>query len=200
MIKPHSEACDRNQGAILSAIQPLLADARKVLEIGSGTGQHAVYFAARLPHLTWYCSDLLNNLAGIRSWIDDANLENIPEPLHLDVSHSVWPGQDYDAVYSANTTHIMSWDEVKAMITVAAQSLADQGKLILYGPFKYGGEYTSPSNEQFDKMLRQRDAKSGLRNFEELDEIARQVNFQFEDDVEMPANNRLLYWRKMADS
>ena len=199
MIKPYAEACDRNQGPILSVIQPLLADARKVLEIGSGTGQHAVFFAARFPHLTWYCSDLLNNLAGIRAWLDDANLENTPEPLHLDVSNPGWPGREYDVVFSANTTHIMSWDGVKAMISGASQSLVTGGKLLIYGPFNYGGDYTSPSNAQFDTMLRQRDPKSGLRNIEDIDALAREANLQFVKDIEMPANNRILYWRKLSD-
>ena len=196
MIKPHAEACDRNQGHILAVIQPLLTDTRKVLEIGSGTGQHAVYFAARLPHLTWYCSDLLNNLAGIRAWLDDANLENTPEPLHLDVSQPGWPEQEYDAVFSANTTHIMSWEEVQAMMKGISQSLLPGGIFLLYGPFNYGGDYTSPSNAQFDAMLRQRDPKSGLRDFEDIDALARENNLQFIKDIEMPANNRILSWHK----
>ncbi len=199
MTKPYAEACDRNQGPILSVIQPLLEDANKVLEIGSGTGQHAIYFAAHLPHVTWYCSDLLNNLAGIRLWLDDAGLENTPEPFHLDVTHPGWPGQEYDAVFSANTAHIMAWDEVEAMFAGVSRILAAQGKLLVYGPFNYGGNYTSPSNEKFDHMLRQHDPKSGLRNFEDIDELARQVNLQIIEDIAMPANNRLLYWRKTAE-
>lgn len=196
MSKPWSEACERNREPILSVLMPLLIEARTVLEIGSGTGQHAVHFAYHMPHLTWYSSDRLENLAGIRLWVEDAALENAPEPFHLDVNQPGWPVQQPDAVFSANTCHIMNWSEVEAMINTAARQLAGNGLLLLYGPFNRNGNYTSPSNEQFDMMLRARDPLSGIRDLEAIDALARAGGLELQDDVAMPANNQLVYWKK----
>jgi SAM-dependent methyltransferase len=196
MIKPYAEACDRNQGPILSVIMPLLSHASRVLEIGSGTGQHAVYFASSMPNLSWYSSDRRENLDGIRLWLDEAALPNTPEPVQLDVTDPGWPFDNLDAVFSANTTHIMSWPEVEALVTGAGIHLGLDGLFILYGPFNYAGRYTSNSNEHFDHMLRQRDPQSGIRNFEDINVLAQSSGMEFLDDVEMPANNRILYWIK----
>ena len=199
MNKPYAEACVRNQGPILSVIMPLLSNAGMVLEIGSGTGQHAVHFAANMPHLTWYSSDRSENLTAIRLWLDEAGLANTPEPFQLDVNQSDWPLVDLDAVYSANTTHIMGWSDVEAFITGVGKHLGRDGLLIIYGPFNYAGRYTSNSNEQFDYMLRQRDPKSGIRNFEDINVLAVASGMEALADVEMPANNRILCWKKKRD-
>jgi cyclopropane fatty-acyl-phospholipid synthase-like methyltransferase len=196
MNKPYAESCDQNRGPILTVIKPLLEDCSSVLEIGSGTGQHAVYFAEQMPHLLWYPSDCARYLAGINLWIDDAGLENVQRPVELDVSRSIWPRIQVDAVFSANTVHIMRWPDVEALFAGVGKVLNESGGLLLYGPFNYDGCYTSASNENFDRWLKNRDPDSGIRDFEELDRLARQAGMRLDSDFEMPANNRLLYWRK----
>lgn len=196
MIKPYSESCDRNRNPILAVIQPLLLGKRAVLEIGSGTGQHAVAFAAKLRHLIWYTSDRDENLPGIKLWIDEAELANIRDPIVLDVAQWPWPDISADAVFSANTAHIMHWPEVEAMISGVARILPDSGLFLLYGPFNYNGRFTSDSNARFDAWLRARDGQSGIRDFNELSHLASRAQLFLKCDVEMPANNRLLCWEK----
>lgn len=196
MIKPFSESCDRNRVPILAVIEPLLLDKRTVLEIGSGTGQHAVAFAAKLRHLTWYTSDCIENLAGIKLWIDEAVLTNIRHPIVLDVTQRSWPAINIDAVFSANTAHIMHWPEVEAMFTGVGRILPEGGLFLLYGPFNYHGRYTSDSNARFDAWLKARDMQSGIRDFNEVSDLAWRAQLFLKCDVEMPANNRLLCWEK----
>jgi cyclopropane fatty-acyl-phospholipid synthase-like methyltransferase len=197
-MKQFSEACEENKDPILAVLGKVLADCRQVLEIGSGTGQHAVYFATRLPHLSWQTSDLDCNHASINAWRQDAVAGNVRKPLSLDVSCGPWPGQQYDGVFSANTTHIMSWPEVRKMFAGVGQVLVPGGVFCLYGPFNYRQRYTSESNARFDRWLRNRDPLSGLRNFEDLDELANSHGMALQQDWEMPVNNRLLVWRKTA--
>jgi cyclopropane fatty-acyl-phospholipid synthase-like methyltransferase len=149
-----------------------------------------------MPHLLWYPSDCARYLAGINLWIDDAGLENVQRPVELDVSRSIWPRIQVDAVFSANTVHIMRWPDVEALFAGVGKVLNESGGLLLYGPFNYDGCYTSASNENFDRWLKNRDPDSGIRDFEELDRLARQAGMRLDSDFEMPANNRLLYWRK----
>lgn len=196
MNKPYSPACDNNRAPILSVIAPLLQESRAVLEIGSGTGQHAVYFARQLPHLIWYSSDVAGNLAGIQQWLQEAGADNTPPPLDLDVSSGKWPDTNVDAVFSANTCHIMHWPQVCSLFDGVARLLPSGGLLILYGPFTFNGEFTSDSNRRFDAMLRARDPDSGLRDFEALDELAGEGGMQFRREYPMPANNHILCWEK----
>jgi len=195
-MKPYSQSCDENCEPIFSVIQPLLLDCSSVLEIGSGTGQHAVYFAARLPQLIWYTSDCTENHAGITTWLEDAGSENLSGPLDLNVCSSAWPEMRFDAVFSANTTHIMHWNEVTAMFAGVGDVLVSGGRFLLYGPFNHAGRYTSESNARFDDWLRCRDPDSGIRNFEDLDALAHQAGMVFKEDFAMPVNNRILYWEK----
>jgi len=196
MNKPYSPACDNNRKPILSVIAPLLRNSRAVLEIGSGTGQHAAYFARELPHLIWQSSDVAGNLAGIRQWLREAQADNAPPPLNLDVSSEDWPAADVDAVFSANTCHIMHWPQVCRLFAGAARLLPSGGLLILYGPFTFNGEFTSDSNRRFDAMLRARDPGSGLRDFGALDKLASAGGMQFRREYAMPANNHILCWEK----
>ncbi|MEK7322492.1 MAG: DUF938 domain-containing protein [Pseudomonadota bacterium] len=196
-MKPYSEACERNRDPILTTIQPLLAERRAVLEIGSGTGQHAVYFAAKLPHLIWHTSDRQMYHAGIQLWLDEAAAENIRAPLVLDVTQAVWPAVAVDAVYSANTAHIMHWPEVAAMFAGVGRLLPVGGIFLLYGPFNYHSRYTSDSNRRFDAQLKSRDPLSGIRDAEALDRLAGQARMRACGDVAMPANNHLLCWEKL---
>ena len=198
MNKPYSESCDQNREPILAVIQPLLEDCSSLLEIGSGTGQHAVYFASKMPHLIWHTSDCAEYLPGIQAWLTEAALENIKAPFVLDVSTSNWPDIKVDAIFSANTAHIMHWPDVEAFFTGVGKALKQGGRFMLYGPFNYNHRYTSDSNERFDGWLKSRDPASGIRNFENLCELAEQGGMLLKQDFEMPSNNRILYWEKQS--
>lgn len=195
MDKPHSPSCERNRDPILAVLQEQLMDRHRVLEIGSGTGQHAVHFAAALPHLTWQTSDRAENLPGVRAWLDEAGLANTPPPIELDVN-GPWPSQRFDAVFMANTLHIMSWPEVERCFQGLAGVLADDAMLIVYGPFNYGGRYTSDSNANFDVWLKARGAHQGIRDFEAVNALASRLRLVLVGDLAMPANNRCLVWRR----
>jgi len=197
--KPFSPACERNRDPILAVLREHFADARHVLEIGSGTGQHAVHFAAAMPWLTWQCSDRAEYLPGIRAWLDEAGLPNTPEPVELDVGEwapgAVAEPEPFDAVFSANTLHIMGWPQVQAFFAGVGAVLAGGGTLVVYGPFNYSGDYSSDSNREFDGWLRARDPASAIRDFEAVDALARGAGLVLQDDIAMPANNRCLVWR-----
>ena len=194
--KPFSESCIQNCEPILKVLKPLFADREQILEVGSGTGQHAVYFAKELPHLVWQTSDIEANHPGIKMWLDEAHLPNTRRPITLDVFENQWPQPIYDGVFSANTTHIMSWAGVVCFINGIGQLLQPGGLFALYGPFNYGGTFTSDSNKHFDHWLKQQDPLSGIRHFEELDKLASSVGLVLQNDIEMPANNRILCWKK----
>ena len=196
MTKPYAEACDRNQEAIYSIIEPLFFQCKAVFEIGSGTGQHAVYFAKRLPHLIWYTSDLEENHTGINLWLEEAHLANTRPPTVLDVTQSTWPMLNVDAVFSANTAHILHWNGVEAMFSGVVELLPSEGIFSLYGPFNYGGKYTSDSNERFDGWLKLRDPNSAIRNFEDINQLGSKADMMLKQDYQMPANNRMLCWQK----
>ena len=194
--KPFAESCEQNKAAILDVLRNEFADVSNVLEIGSGTGQHAVHFARQLPHLNWQCSDRAENIPGISTWLNEAALANTPAPLVLDVLQASWPARPYPALFSANAVHIMSWQAVEAMFHGMQNCLADSAVVCLYGPFNYNGTYTSNSNARFDDWLKQRDPQSGIRDFEKLDALAQMAGLALHHDYEMPANNRILCWRK----
>jgi len=195
--KPYSDACERNREPILEVLRQYFADRRAVLEIGSGTGQHAVHFAAALPQLTWQASDLPERLPGMRAWFEEARLPNLPAPLALDV-HGPWPAVQFDAVFTANTLHILSWEEVRTLFVALRTVLVPSGVLIVYGPFNYEGSYTSASNASFDVWLKEHSQRSGIRDFEAVDELARSIGLRLAEDRAMPAHNRTLVWRPSA--
>jgi cyclopropane fatty-acyl-phospholipid synthase-like methyltransferase len=186
-MKPFAEASERNREPILGILSRVFADRRRVLEIGSGTGQHAAYFTQALPHLTWQASDVREHLAGMRAWG--------VEPIELDVDQP-WPPVNADAAFSANTAHIMSWQQVERMFENVGRLLPARGLFALYGPFHYGGRPTSESNARFDAMLRSRDPASGVRNFEDVQALAQRCGLALLEDNAMPANNRLLVFQK----
>jgi cyclopropane fatty-acyl-phospholipid synthase-like methyltransferase len=191
--KPDAPACTRNRDPILAVLREHFADRRQVLEIGSGTGQHAVYFAAALRHLNWQTSEQSQNLAGIRAWLDEAALPNTPAPLQLDVM-GTWPTQDFDAVFTANTLHIMSWPEVERLFDCLPAVMTAGARLAVYGPFNYGGHFTSESNAAFDAWLRSQARHQGLRDFDVVNSLAAQAGLNFVEDRAMPSNNRCLVW------
>lgn len=196
MNKPFAESCEQNKHIILDVLKEEFSNVNNVLEIGSGTGQHAVCFAKYLPHLQWQCSDRISEIAGINTWLNDANLKNLLPPIELDVLTGQWPTQKYDAIFSANAVHIMSWQAVEAMFKGLKDCLDNDAVVCLYGPFNYNGEFTSESNARFDQWLKQRNPLSGIRNIEDLNELAVQCGLTLNNDHEMPANNRILCWRK----
>jgi cyclopropane fatty-acyl-phospholipid synthase-like methyltransferase len=194
-MKQHSPSCDQNKDPILDTIKPLLSSAKSVLEIGSGTGQHSVYFAKALAHLNWQASDQKMYLPSVNAWIAEAQLANTPKAFELDVTGK-WPVDNYDAIFSANTVHIMSWEMVLDFFKGVSGVLANNGLFILYGPFNYNGQYTSDSNANFDLWLAQQNQKSAIRDFEALIQLAEKYNMHLTSDIKMPANNRILVWQK----
>jgi len=197
-VKRFSDACERNREPILAILRRVFADRADVLEIGSGTGQHAAYFAPALPHLAWQPSDVAANLPSIRIWREEAQAPRLLEPIELDVDRP-FPAVKADAVFSANTCHIMSWPQIEKMFAGVGATLPPAGVFVLYGPFHYGGKATSPSNAEFDAWLRGRDPASGVRDFEDLRDLAAGRGLALEEDNAMPANNRLLVFHKRKD-
>jgi len=196
--KPYSESCEQNREPILAVLKQAFAGRSQLLEIGSGTGQHAVYFGAELPHLRWQTADVLAHHPGIHAWLAEAALPNVLPPLELDVNQRNWHGGRYDAVFSANTLHIMGWPEVIRFFEGVGAVLESGGVLVVYGPFNYNGQFTSESNARFDGWLKARDPASGVRDFEALDALARAQGLVLQQDIAMPANNRSLVWQRLT--
>lgn len=197
-MKPYAESCEQNKHVILGVLQQEFSQTQSVLEIGSGTGQHAVFFASQLPHLHWYASDVAEYLPGIRMWLSEYQGTNLHGPDCLDVMQSEWPQNQVDAVFSANTAHIMHWPMVQAMFEGVARCLTTGGRFCLYGPFNYHGSFTSESNARFDAWLKARDPQSGVRDIDDLNTLATHAQLQLVRDHAMPTNNRTLVWEKIA--
>ncbi|HEU4529725.1 MAG TPA: DUF938 domain-containing protein [Steroidobacteraceae bacterium] len=195
---PFSAACERNKEPILAVLRVALEASNRVLEIGSGTGQHAVHFARNLPHLVWQPTDRSDYLPGLRARIAAEGPPNLLPAIELDVRHRPWPVEPPDAVFTANTFHIMSWPEVVAFFEGLHDVLAPEGLLAVYGPFNYDGEFTAPSNAAFDAQLRERDPLSGLRDIEAVHRLASSHGLRRLADHTMPANNRLALWRRIG--
>ncbi|MBA6290981.1 DUF938 domain-containing protein [Colwellia sp. MB3u-70] len=197
MNKPFSQACENNKVAILAALADSFSASKTVLEIGSGSGQHAVFFAPNMPWLSWQTSDILVNHQGISQWLREYPAGNLLHPIELDLNHP-WPIEKIDAIYTANTLHIISWPLVQAFFSGVSQHLNQQGKCCVYGPFNYQGQYTSESNAGFDIWLKERDSQSAIRDIEAIMTLAESVGLSLENDHAMPANNRLLVFQKLA--
>lgn len=200
--RPFSQACENNKDVILSILKSAFAPSKKVLEIGSGTGQHAVYFAANLPHLKWQPTELEFALPTLQPWLSSYLGSNLLNSTGFDVSDTnAWrlaAEEGFDAAFSANTAHIMPWETTQAMIEGCAKALLTDGVFALYGPFNYGGKYTSESNASFDLWLKERGPHQGIRDFEKVTELASRHGLSLICDHAMPANNRLLVWKKLA--
>lgn len=196
-MKPYSESCEQNQAPILEVLREEFASSKKVLEIASGTGQHAVFFGRALPHLSWQTSELVHNHAGIQAWLDEANLPNVHAPVAIDVNASAWPIERVDAVFNANTVHIVSWPGVEQLFAGIGRVLSVGGIVCMYGPFNYGGKFTTESNARFDAWLKSRDPASGVRDFEAISSLAEAQGLHLLKDVSMPGNNRTLVWKRI---
>lgn len=195
MTKPYSAACANNSDAILNKLSRLLIKTQSVLEIGSGTGQHAVHFASNLKHLSWQTSDRIDNHQGINAWVSEAHLKNLLSPIAFDVTQNEMLNRSYDAIFMANTLHIMSWPVVQQCIEKSATILNPNALLIVYGPFNYQGKFSSESNQQFDLHLKETNSERGIRDFEKINQLAINQGFTFKEDNKMPANNQLLVWQ-----
>lgn len=203
--KPFSQPCENNKNAILEKLKTVFSQSNHILEIGSGTGQHAIHFSENMPHICWQTSDLENNHRGINQWIAGSDLPNVMSPIAVDLAaierslKSINEVKKYNALngmFTANTLHIVSLELVEAFLKLAGKLLESGQPLVIYGPFNYQGQFTSESNQGFDLWLRERDINSGIRDIEYIQEQARHNGFSLEDDHEMPANNRLLVFRK----
>lgn len=195
---PFSQACENNKAPILAVLQQAFANCRNVLEVGSGTGQHAVHFAAGLPHLSWQASDQALYLPDLTQRLHRAALPNLPLPLLLDI-HDASPAiKGYDAVFSANTLHIMSWPLVQQFFSRLNDFCTVEATLCIYGPFNYNGRFTSDSNRAFDASLKSRDPSMGIRDIEAVIALATSAGFTLQHDNAMPANNRLLQFSRTA--
>lgn len=194
-MKPYAESCVKNKEPILAVLKEIFLGRKRVLEIASGTGQHAVYFGGELPHLTWQPSELAQNLPGIQAWLDEAQLPNVLVPLAIDVNDAHWPIAPVDAIFNANTVHIISWQETERLFAHIARVLVPGGCVCLYGPYNYDGKFTSESNARFDAWLKSRAPNSGIRDFEAVNRLAASRGLELLRDMPMPSNNRMLVWQ-----
>ena len=197
--KPFAPACERNQAIILEVLQRVLRPTDKnILEIGSGTGQHAVYIGEKLPDIIWQTSDVKNNHTGIRMWLEEMKLDNVRPPVEYEIGRSKWPVKNIDLVFSANTIHIISETLVKQLIQDLGQHLLLGNRVLFYGPFKYQGDFTSESNAEFDVWLKEQDPLSGIREFELIDDTLNTYGFELVEDIQMPAHNQFLVFEKFS--
>ncbi|MFK7886117.1 MAG: DUF938 domain-containing protein [Gammaproteobacteria bacterium] len=195
---PHSDAAERNKTVIAQVLRELLgSQSYNVLEIGSGTGQHAVYFAKTFDLLTWHSSDCGDYLPAVSARVEQARLDNLPPTIELDVNEFV-DVPDVDVIYTANTLHIMSWSSVCRLMTEAGARLPASGRLVIYGPFDVGGQPTSASNAHFDASLRARDAQMGVRGREAVCFEADRAGMSLQRVFAMPANNQMLVFERRA--
>ncbi|MGS2723560.1 DUF938 domain-containing protein [Porticoccus sp. GXU_MW_L64] len=194
--KPFSQACENNKAPILAVLKKTFANSTHVLEVGSGTGQHAVFFAPQLSHLHWHTSDLPENHSGINQWIDEFPSANLQRPLLLDADMPKWALENIDAVFTANTCHIMSWESVQNLFAHVGGLLQSSGRFCIYGPFNYDAKYTSESNARFDVWLKEQAPHRAIRDFEAVEKLAADQGMSLVKDYEMPANNRLLVFEK----
>ncbi|MBZ9610924.1 DUF938 domain-containing protein [Rheinheimera maricola] len=193
---PFSQACENNKAPILVLLQQAFAKCSNVLEVGSGTGQHAVHFAEHLPQVIWQASDQGDYIPQLSERLLRAALPNLPQPLVLDICRDAAPSQPYDGLFTANTLHIMPWPVVEQFFNRLNQLVKPQATLCIYGPFNYNGHYTSESNQAFDQSLKSRDPAMGIRDIETVISLAASVGFTLQHDYAMPANNRLLCFSK----
>ena len=195
-MKQFAPACERNKDAILAVLAEVLPATGTVLEIGSGTGQHAAYFAPRLPGIVWQPSDRAENLPSITAWVTETNAPNLRAPLTLDLLAPQWPLASADAIVCINTIHIVAWRGVENLFARAGHLLAPGGVLYVYGAYRYDREPLAPSNIEFDRWLKDRDPQSGIRDFSAVDALAQTAGLRLAGDRAMPANNRSIWWHK----
>ena len=199
MAKSFAPAAERNRQPLLDVLRRVLPPAGLVLEVASGSGQHAIFFTEHLPALRWLPSDASSEaLESIGAWVDEANRENLLAPIELDVCWPEWPLMEADALVCINMIHVSPWETTEALFRGAGKLLAGGSSLITYGPYRLHGQHTATSNVAFDESLRSRDARWGVRDIDQLSELGRKTGFALEERVDMPANNMTLMWTREA--
>lgn len=193
--KPYALSCDKNSEPILQVLKPYLKNISSLLEIGAGTGQHAVYMAPHFKNMTWTLSDLEDRHEGISLWLKDFPRANVRGPIEYEAGQTDWPSGDFDAVFTANTLHIMSWQQCLNLFD-DLMKLPQGAYAFIYGAFNYNGEFTSESNKKFNDWLESKFPAGGIRDFEKVESELKDRNFILIEDHEMPANNRLLTFQK----
>ena len=193
-IKEFSQACENNKTPILGVLKKHFINVSRVLEVGSGSGQHAIYFSQQLDWLTWQPTEIRERIQVLQDNCKLSSRDNLCSPLTLNIFES-WPETQLDAVFSANTLHIVPASGIEAIFSRIAPNISSRFRVAIYGPFKYRGKYTSDSNAVFDNWLRTQNPNSGIRDFEVVDEVARDIGLSLIEDCIMPANNQLLVWR-----
>ena len=196
--KPFSSACEKNKKPILEVLKEIISpENRHLLEIGAGTGQHAIYFASHFRDLNWTISDIASRQYDLKQLIYKEKLKNIHGPIEFEIGKTLFPREDFDLIFLANVFHIISWKLIKTLIKTFGKSLKEGTQVLVYGPFNYEGAFTSSGNKQFDKNLREKDPLSGIRSFEDVKKVMEKNGLFLGKDYEMPANNRLLLFMKI---
>ena len=197
---PHSPSCERNKHVIMEVLREYLVSGDQVLEVGSGTGQHVVFFGALFPEVRWQPSDTGDYLDILKLRLQHEASANVVDAIELDVRMQPWPLDNFDLLFSANTLHFMGDESVRAFFRGVGDVLRAEGILIVYGPFNYNGAYTSQSNADFDIWLKSTDPLRAIKDFEWVAELAEEQGLALLRDVKMPANNRMLIWRRATGS
>jgi len=193
-MKRFSEACNRNQAPILAVLKEVLPDTGRVLEIGSGTGQHAAYFSRSLPDLAWQPSDLAEALPSIEAWREESGAPNLNPPMVIDLLGNNDTPSRVDAIVCINTAHIVAWTGVERLFSIAANILEPKGVLYFYGPYRYPDHALEPSNVVFDRWLKEQNSVSGIRDYAAVESLAESKGFILGGDRSMPSNNRSIWW------
>lgn len=198
-MKPYADAAEENKTVVLPLIERYLAGCSSVLELGSGTGQQIVFFASQHPEVQWQASDLPINLPGIQAWIDEAGLSNLPKAVALDVAQPAWPVGPQHLVYTSNTLHIMSKDHVRLLFDRLGSVMSDGAHLLVYGPFRFADQPFAESNARFDLYLKERDPRSGIRDFDEICTFAGNNGLAHQETIPLPHNNHMLIFQRIND-
>lgn len=197
MDRPYAPSCDRNKEPILEVLQAVLpTTSRNLLEIGAGTGQHAVFLAPNFPHLQWLVSDRVEHHDGITMWLETSEAGNIVGPIALEIGCDDWPDQPIDLVFTANTLHIMPWEIGLRLFAELGTNLKSDTRVIFYGPFNREGEFTSEGNRTLDAFIKQANPLSGIRDFEQVIAAMAKEGFTLLNEHAMPSNNLILEFSK----
>jgi cyclopropane fatty-acyl-phospholipid synthase-like methyltransferase len=194
-MKPYSEACLRNQEPIYQILSNWFKKPGTVLEIGCGTGQHAVYMSERLSHLQWQPSDLEEAIEGARLWIEEAGLNNLRSPMMLDLSSDTSDIPRFDYIFTANTVHFVVWKKVENLFNIASRHLNENGLFAIYGPFNFNKAFTSEGNARLDQWLKSFNPQVGIKDLDDIVQLAKTQSFRLEERCDMPANNMMLLFR-----
>jgi SAM-dependent methyltransferase len=196
-MKHHAPAAERNKGPILNVLREFLTEPAFVLTIAEGSGQHVVHFAKHLPHVTFQPTDLEPDaLASITAYVEEARCTNVLPAKLLNASSDAWPVDRADLITCINMIHISPWSATEGLFRGAARILPPDGFLITYGPYRFSGEFTAPSNKEFDASLRARNPEWGVRDVDDLENLATSVGMAMEGSMPLPANNHCLVFYK----